>query len=219
MSPGWVTPQCRFGVPRLLGDRVQAQPHSPIKGGAGAVIDHLTVALHLQIRLAVVTAIILELVDGLREQRVSEAGTSRVVARPGKGREPRERGFLPEPGQAGSAQELQEAGQGERPGGKGPGRSGDAGPGSGGPGRGGPGQGERAGKGRKARAGAERKQSQSREGSGPEREARAAVRGWDRECRGREKGRAGAAGLEEGPEPAGAIPVPAPVPVPLPVAP
>lgn len=42
------------------------RPHSPVERGAGAVIDHLPVALHLQVRIAVVAAVVLELVDGLR---------------------------------------------------------------------------------------------------------------------------------------------------------
>lgn len=42
---------------------------SPVEGGAGAVVDHLAVALHLQVGVAVVAPVVLELVDGLQARR------------------------------------------------------------------------------------------------------------------------------------------------------
>lgn len=131
LPAGW--PHCATSVsPRSWGTAAGPRPHSPVEGGAGAVIDHLAVSLHLQVRLAVVTAIILELVDGLRGHGCQGPGPagSRVAAGPGKGREwPREgreggnpgkERSGPGPGRTGSAQRLREAGEGERPGEEGP---------------------------------------------------------------------------------------------------
>lgn len=167
--PGCVTPQCHLGAPRLRGDCGRAQPHSPIEGGAGAVIDHLTVALHLQIRLAVVTAIVLELVDGLRGHGCQGPGPGGCGA--GKGeRTPARRaqaraGEHPEAA-GGKGGPWQERGgragiggtdqAGERPGRSRLGRgtwAGKGGPGSGGPTRAGkrPGRAERRGPGPKRR--------------------------------------------------------------------
>lgn len=194
MSPGWVTPQCHFGVPRLLGDGSRAQPHSPIEGGAGAVIDHLAVALHLQIRLAVVTAIILKLVDGLRGQ--GPAG-SRVAAGPGRRVQGQGRGGREAPG------DCREAGEGERPG------QGRAVEGAGRPGRrdrpGG-------GKTRKVQAG---EGGEGREGPGPGGPKRAGKRPRRAEKLGPgPRMRRDSAGKGRGRQ--GAIPVAAPVPFPVP---
>lgn len=89
MFPGQVTWQCHVCVPSTPGERGRSgpRPHSPVEGGAGAVVDHLPVALHLQVGIAVVAAVVLELVDGLRGTEASARGRGRRVgARPGPGR-------------------------------------------------------------------------------------------------------------------------------------
>lgn len=48
----------------------------PVKGGAGALVDHLPVPLHLQVRLTVVAAVVLKLINSLHVENTTSSKTS-----------------------------------------------------------------------------------------------------------------------------------------------